>query len=186
MDLDKARDFAKDFENPEEKEKVIVRSDGTATYVAKDIAFHMWKLGIIKSDFKYNMLGTHNGRELYTTESRSAAQGFGNAKIAVNVIGSAQRYPQLIVKAIISLMGYKKEAEGMVHVAYGEVGVEGGSLSGRKGGWMGGDEKAFTADSLLNESVSKALEATEGSSKISDKSKIEGDSKGHRKKRNKI
>jgi arginyl-tRNA synthetase len=173
MDLEKVRGFAKDFENPEEKEKVIVRSDGTATYVAKDIAFHLWKLGIIKSDFKYEMLGTHGKRELWSTRSTGAKQGFGNAKIVVNVIGSAQRYPQLILKAVIGLMGYEEQSRSIVHVAYGEVSVEGGSLSGRKGGWMGGDEKAFTADSLLRESVGKALEATQGSSKISDKSKIQ-------------
>ncbi len=172
MDLEKVRDFAKDFENPEEKEKVIVRSDGTATYVAKDIAFHMWKLGIIKSEFRYKMHGTHNGRELWTTQGGGAAMSFGDAKVVVNVIGAAQRYPQLILKAIISLMGYKKESESIVHLAYGEVSVEGGSLSGREGGWMEGGEKAFTADSLMKEAVSKATEATQGSSKIPDKSKV--------------
>lgn len=172
MDLEKVRGYAKDFENPEEREKVIVRSDGTATYVAKDIAFHMWKLGIIKSEFGYKMHGTHNGRELWTTESGGAKQSFGDAKVVVNVIGSAQRYPQLILKAIISLMGYKKESDSIVHLAYGEVSVEGGSLSGRQGGWMQGDEKAFTADSLMKEAVSKATQATEGSSRITDKGKI--------------
>lgn len=172
MDLNRVRDFAKDFENPEEREKVIIRSDGTATYVAKDIAFHMWKLGLIKSEFRYSLFSDRNGHRLYSTGKEGKAMEFGDADIVVNIIGAAQRYPQLILKAMFSLMGYKDEAEMIVHVAYGEVGIEGGSLSGREGGWMGSEAKAFTADELLKEAVAKSLEATEKSSKISDRSKI--------------
>jgi arginyl-tRNA synthetase len=129
----------------------------------------MWKLGILKGEFKYSARGTHGGRKLYSTGRSGEHEDFGNAKIVVNVIGSAQRYPQLILKATFLLMGYEKEAGNIVHVSYGEVGVEGGSLSGRKGGWMGSEERAFTADSLLKESISKALEAAESSSRISDR-----------------
>lgn len=173
MDLGKVRDFAKDFENPEETEKVIVRSDGTATYVAKDIAFHMWKLGLIKDEFSYKGLGDHGGRMLYSTSASGGRESFGNASIAVNVIGSAQRYPQLIVKAVFRLMGYGTESERIVHVAYGEVSIEGGTLSGRKGGWMGDGDKAFTADALLREAVQKALDATAASKRISDSKMME-------------
>lgn len=173
MDLNKVRNFAKDFENPEEKEKVIVRSDGTATYVAKDLAFHMWKLGIIKSEFKYMLVGAQPEHKLYSTAKSGDSEDFGNADLAVNIIDSAQRYEQLILKAILSVMGYSSESERITHVAYGKVEIEGGSLSGRQGGWMG-EGRAFTADQLLKEAVAKALEATEKSSKIPDKSKVKG------------
>lgn len=172
MNLDKAREFGKAFENPNEHEKVIVRSDGTATYVAKDMAFHMWKLGILDADFRYANLGMQaNGVALYSTASKGEEMDFGRADIVVNIIGSAQKYPQLILKAMLSLAGYPKKAASIVHVAYGEVSVDSGSLSGRSGGWMG-EEKAYTADVLLEEAQKKALEATEKSKKIDDSSKI--------------
>lgn len=173
MNLDKAKEFSKAFDNPNEHEKVIVRSDGTATYVAKDMAFHMWKLGILDADFKYADLGVQaSGARLYSTAGSGEEMGFGKADIVVNVIGSAQKYPQLILKAMLSLAGYPEKAESIVHVAYGEVSVDSGSLSGRSGGWMG-EGKAYTADVLLDEARKKALEATEKSKKIEDSNKIE-------------
>ena len=172
VNLEKVKGVAKDFENPSEDTKVLVRSNGTATYVAKDIAFHMWKFGIIKADFHYNVMleRQENGKPLYTTAASGSDAVFGEAEVAVNVIGSAQRYPQLILKAVLELIGYKKESSNIVHVSYGEVGIEGGSLSGRKGGWLG-EGKSFTADTLLEEVKAKALEIVNSSEKIKDKSK---------------
>jgi len=172
VSLDKVRSFAADFENPEEKEKVLVRSDGTATYVAKDIAFHMWKLGILDADFRYTKVDTQeNARPLYSTAAAGEELGFGNADKVVNIIGSAQRYPQLILKAILSLMGYADKASNIIHMAYGEVSVEAGNLSGRSGGWIG-EGKAYTADVLLGEAQAKALEATQNSKKIEDRDRV--------------
>ncbi len=168
VNLDKVRSFSKAFENPNEHEKVMVRSDGTATYVAKDFAFHMWKLGIIDAGFKYSKISMQKNREpLYSTGSSGEKLGFGNADIVVNIIGSAQKYPQLILKAILSLAGYAKESANIVHVAYGEVSIDSGSLSGRSGRWLG-EGKAYTADVLLSEARSKSLEATKKSKKIDD------------------
>lgn len=36
------------------EEKVIIRSDGTATYIAKDISFAVWKLHLVDDPFTYN------------------------------------------------------------------------------------------------------------------------------------
>ena len=172
VNLDKMRNFARDFENPNEHEKVLVRSDGTATYVAKDIAFHMWKLGILDFKFKYKEMSMQSvGKRLYSTSEDGVEMDFGNAYMVINVIGSAQRYTQLILKSVLSMMGYEKKAEKIKHLAYGEVGIEGGSLSGRTGGWLG-NNKAYTADVLLDEARSKALEATEKSKKIEHRNKI--------------
>ena len=41
------------LEEEEDREKVIVRSDGTVTYVGKDIAYPLWKFGLLDSDFFY-------------------------------------------------------------------------------------------------------------------------------------
>ena len=41
----------------EEREKVIVRSNGTVTYIGKDIAYQFWKFGLLDGDFNYRVLG---------------------------------------------------------------------------------------------------------------------------------
>ncbi len=172
VDLEKIRGFAKDFDNPEEHEKVIVRSDGTATYIAKDLAFHMWKLGILNPGFRYSDARVSNcGRRIFSTGKDGSAMDFGHATAVINIIGSEQRYAQLMLKAIIGLMGYEKEAAGITHIPYGLVSVAGGSLSGRQGGWIG-DGKAYTADVLLLESCAKALEMTRLSKRISQSANV--------------
>jgi arginyl-tRNA synthetase len=169
FNLDSVRSFAREFENPNEHEKVIMRSDGTATYVAKDLAFHMWKLGILDAKFEYKeVLLQKNGKTLYSTADSGRELDFGHADTVVNIIGSAQKYPQLILKAVLSLAGYSEAANRIVHVAYGEVSVDSGSLSGRSGGWIG-EGKSYTADVLLEEAKKKAEEATEKSKKIEDR-----------------
>ncbi len=159
VDLKKLKGIAKDFDNPNEESKVLIRSNGTATYVAKDLAFHMWKLGILKGDFKYSRFleSQYNGKPLYTTGSSGEDMQFGGAEIAINIIGSEQRYPQLILKSMFSLMGMNELAEKLIHVAYGEISLKGGTLSGRSGGWMGSDH-VYTADALLADAKEKVIE----------------------------
>ncbi|MDE1823640.1 MAG: arginine--tRNA ligase, partial [Candidatus Micrarchaeota archaeon] len=69
VDLERIRQMAKDFESPSEDVKVLIRSNGTATYVAKDIAFHMWKFGMLSDTFNYGIFigKQQNGKPLYTT-----------------------------------------------------------------------------------------------------------------------
>ncbi len=56
-------------EPPEEAEaKIIVRSNGTVTYVGKDIAYHLWKFGLLGRDFHYHRFHTHpDGHEVWIT-----------------------------------------------------------------------------------------------------------------------
>ena len=173
LPLEKAKGFAKEFENPAEETKVLVRSNGTATYVAKDIAFHMWKFGLIADPFAYEPFieKQPNGKALYTTSASGVAALFGKADMIVNIIGTKQSYAQLILKAAFSMAGYGDIANNIIHLAYGEVSIEGGSLSGRKGGWIGGEGRSYTADSLLTEVRKKTLEIVEKSEKIEDKRK---------------
>ena len=166
VDLKKLKGIAKDFDNPNEESKVLIRSNGTATYVAKDLAFHMWKLGLLKGDFRYSKFleSQYNGKPLYTTGSSGEDMEFGGAEMAINIIGSEQRYPQLILKSMFSLVGMKELAEKLIHVAYGEISLKGGTLSGRSGGWMGSDH-VYTADALLADAKDKVIERAKESKK---------------------
>ncbi len=148
----------------ESEAKVLIKSNGTSTYLAKDFAFHMWKFGYIPSRFKYVkfMEKQPNGKPLYSTAAEGEQKEFGNVDMAINVIGSAQRYPQLILKGIFTLLDKKKGVDSLVHLSYGEVGLKEGTLSGRKGGWIG-KERNYTADDLLQEAIKKTKEIVERS-----------------------
>jgi arginyl-tRNA synthetase len=93
--------------------KVIIRSNGTATYVGKDIAFAMWKHGILENNFKF--------RELYNTyitdKDGKEIEEYYNYDISFQVIGEEQKLPQSIVKSIISELSDKEYN----HYAYGLV-----------------------------------------------------------------
>lgn len=138
------------------REKVIVRSNGTATYVAKDIAYQMWKLGLQDRDFKYKKFREYpSGRILYTTSIGEGANlDFGRADRVYNVIDLRQSYLQKIVIEAIKRLGYKKQAENSVHLGYEMVALSGKtaremgfeaegeavSISGRKGIGIKADE----------------------------------------------
>jgi arginyl-tRNA synthetase len=135
-------------EEDEESRKVLIRSNGVATYLAKDLAFHMWKLGIIDCSFNYSeFIVQPNGKEAYTSSEKGKPMNFGNADIAINIIGAAQQHPQNLLKRIFEEVTGEQR---ILHLSYGEVSVKGGTLSGRKGGWIG-TTKSYTADSLLAE-----------------------------------
>ncbi len=51
-----------------EADKILVRSNGTVTYTGKDIAYQMWKLGLLGLDFNYKLFHTYaNGQEVFIT-----------------------------------------------------------------------------------------------------------------------
>jgi len=60
-----------------------------------------------------------------------------------------------MLKALLAVSGYEEKSKNLVHLSYGEVELEAGSLHGRSGGWIGKD-KNYTADDLLVEVSSKA------------------------------
>src|SRR5204863_5535444 len=90
----------------EEDQKVIVRSNGTVTYVGKDIAYHLWKFGLLPGkDFGYRPFYTYvDDRTCWmSTETQSApdAPKFGHADAIYNVIDSRQHDPQNNVMAAL-------------------------------------------------------------------------------------
>ncbi len=147
----------KESDSEEEQEaKVLIRSNGVATYLAKDIAFHLWKLGLIDSAFRYSKFVEQPDHSLaYTSSIDGEERPFGGAAIAINVIGAAQAAPQAMLKSILTLVAGIKQ-DSLIHLSYGEVGLASGSLSGRGGGWMG-EARNYTADDLLRELQSAAL-----------------------------
>jgi arginyl-tRNA synthetase len=105
------------------REKVIVRSDGTVTYVGKDMAYQLWKFGLLGRDFHYHLFTQQsNGRPLWSTSTTPAdavdAPSFGRASWVCNVIDTRQSYLQKLVKQALAALGYHDQASHSVHYSY--------------------------------------------------------------------
>jgi arginyl-tRNA synthetase len=106
-------------EDAEPKEKVIVRSDGTVTYVGKDMALQMWKFGLLDRDFYYHRF--EDG--VWSTTSDRTADGadrppFGHAAMVCNVIDTRQAYLQKLLKQALAALGFVEQAARSVHYSY--------------------------------------------------------------------
>jgi arginyl-tRNA synthetase len=159
-----------------EDSKVIVRSDGTVTYVGKDIAYQLWKFGLLGKDFYYRpFLRYADGRELWVStdvpqDGTRATPSFGHATRVYNVIDVRQSYLQDVVVAGLKALGYAEQAAQSVHFSYemvalsprccAELGIPLSEedrrrpyveVSGRKG-------LGVKADDLIDTLISKALE----------------------------
>ncbi len=102
--------------------KVIVRSNGTVTYVGKDIAYQMWKFGLLGRDFAYRRFHTYDdGHTVWTTAASDGETGapvFGNATDVYNVIDTRQAYLQNVVVAGLRALGFETQAAHSVHFSY--------------------------------------------------------------------
>lgn len=147
MDL---RKLFPDMKNPF---LVLKRSDGTATYTGKDIAYHLWKFGKVSADMLYKVWDRLENHETWTTapDGEEMPGKFGRADVVINVIGAEQKHPQMAIKYALQLLGFEDSAENFHHLAYEHVVREEGKFSGRKGTWVG-----FTVDEVLNEAVQRA------------------------------
>ena len=106
----------------EQKEKVIVRSDGTVTYVGKDMAYQLWKFGLLGRDFHYRIFEAGE-KPLWSTTSDPAAADpdppvFGRAAWVCNVIDTRQAYLQKLVKQALAVLGYHEQASHSIHYSY--------------------------------------------------------------------
>ncbi|MCA9838441.1 MAG: arginine--tRNA ligase [Trueperaceae bacterium] len=120
----------------EEPNIVLVRSDGNAMYVAKDIGYHYWKAGMFEG-LKFEKFDTQpSGRALYSSspsgELHPDGKTFAHADDVVNVIDARQSHPQTIVKAALRLSDHNR-GHDLYHLAYEVVTLEGQAMSGRKG-----------------------------------------------------
>ncbi len=113
-------------ESEEEYVKIIVRSNGTVTYVGKDIAYHLWKFGLLGLDFTYRPDYAYpDGRQAWRTApgGEESAPAFGKGREIYTVIDRRQSYLQNIVAAGLRAMGYPEQAARLYHVAYEVVGL---------------------------------------------------------------
>ncbi|MBW6457278.1 MAG: arginine--tRNA ligase [Trueperaceae bacterium] len=148
----------------EEPQVVLVRSGGNAMYVAKDIGYHLWKVGRL-AGMAYRAFDRQpSGHTLWTTHPDGAAEieghDFGHAQQAVNVIDVRQAHPQAIVRAALELTRAASDDASVAtndgageavlhHLAYEVVTLEGQAMSGRKG-------VTLAIDAVLEEAVRRA------------------------------
>jgi arginyl-tRNA synthetase len=163
------------LEEDEEREKVIVRSDGTVTYVGKDIAYQLWKFGLLGRDFHYEPFAQAGGRTLWisTAEPVSGHPAFGAATKVYNVIDTRQSYLQKVVVQGLRSLHYDAQADKSVHFSYEMVALSPESLN--ELGYAASDEEkersflevsgrkglGVKADDLLDRLEAKALDETE-------------------------
>lgn len=111
-----------DFAGMEEPDKILVRSNGTVTYVGKDIAYQLWKFGLIDRTFGYReFLRYPDDRVLWETTIESGDPGapqFGRADRVYNVIDVRQAYLQKVVREGLRQLGHVEAAEKSIHFAY--------------------------------------------------------------------
>jgi len=153
------------------EDKVLVRSNGTVTYTGKDIAYQMWKFGILGIDFLYKEWDIQkDGKPLITTAPNGKeCSKWGNANEVINVIDCRQSYTQQIVYECLEKLGYEKEAENSIHLGYEvvvlsntaakELGMEVDensgiqAMSGRKGLGVKGDDLINILKEKMSEKV---------------------------------
>ncbi|MCI0416851.1 arginine--tRNA ligase [bacterium] len=160
-----------DMQNPD---KIIVRSNGTVTYVGKDIAYQLWKFGLLGLDFQYKIFDRNpDGSVIWTTSTSDGDPGapsFGGADTVYNVIDQRQSYLQKVVAQGLQLLGYLEQASRSIHFSYEMV-----TLSPKTAAELGftlsaeEQQKAFVemsgrkglgvkADDLLDRLEARALE----------------------------
>ena len=163
------------------QDKILIRSDGTATYTAKDIATQLWKFGLVDNqtgvDLHYVPWGVqHDGRVLWSMRTLKDAvpqqeeadpKRFGHAQKAINVIDVRQSYPQQVVYESLRRLGFPQQADNSMHISYevvtlskataASLGVDTSdgrsfyAMSGRKG-------IEIKSDDLINEAVRRMQE----------------------------
>ena len=134
------------------EDKVLVRSDGTAVYTMRDIAYQLWKFGETKTGLLFKLHSKRpNGTRTYTTSTLGRSKRFGRADKVINVIGAEQRFPQQVVFTSLKALGLEREYENSHHLAYEHVWLPSGRFSGRKGTWVG-----FSVDDVVEDAVARA------------------------------
>ena len=108
----------------EEDQKVIVRSNGTVGYVGKDIAYHMWKFGLLGKDFGYRKFYSYpNGHQCWISAEHGEPEHphFGGVAENYNVIDVRQSEAQNTVKEALRDLGHGEAAERFTHFSYGMI-----------------------------------------------------------------
>jgi len=165
---------SEEFAGLEDPDKVIVRSDGTVTYVGKDIAYQLWKFGLLGRDFHYRCWDDEGLWETTSEEVAPEHPSFGGASRVINVIDARQSYLQRIVRAGLEALGHTEEAERSIHFAYEMVALspatahqlgfhdDGAAAGGGKALEMSGRKGiGVKADDLMDQLQSRSREEIE-------------------------
>ncbi len=171
-------------EGDRSSDKILVKSDGTATYTAKDIAYQLWKFGLADDPrvgvrFQFVRWGAqHDGEILWTMrapqdvleglEMSADPKQFGHARRVINVIDVRQSYPQQVVYESLRRLGYVEQADQSKHLDYEVVALSPASAASL--GVDTSDGRAFyamsgrkgieiKADDLINAAEAKMREA---------------------------
>ncbi len=130
-----------EFADMDDPDKILVRSNGTVTYTGKDIAYQLWKLGLLTDpdgslhDFGFSEFacwtqerpaepvryadgGAVLARTTADPSQRIGDRRFGNGQYVYNVIDVRQSYPQKVVKEAVRVLGHPEAADASVHFAY--------------------------------------------------------------------
>lgn len=137
----------------EEPNTVLVRSDGTATYAAKDIGYQFWKFGLFEGMKFRPFVQDPEGKEIWTSApdgESDTAKRFGHAAEVINVIDSRQDHPQTVVRSSLGVAGETDKKDRSIHLSYAFVTLEGQTISGRKG-------IVVSADDAMDEAEKRAL-----------------------------
>ncbi|WP_019008042.1 arginine--tRNA ligase [Deinococcus aquatilis] len=137
----------------EEPNVVLIRTDGTAMYAAKDIGYQFWKFGLFEG-MKFKPFTTDpEGHTVWTSApdgQPDLERRFGHAQEVINVIDSRQDHPQTVVRSSLGVAGEQEKKERSIHLSYAFVTLEGQTISGRKG-------IAVSADDAMDEAEKRAL-----------------------------
>jgi arginyl-tRNA synthetase len=112
---------AEKTEISEDDQKVIVRSNGTVGYVGKDIAYHMWKFGLLGKDFGYRKFYRYpNGHDCWISTTVGALDHphFGDVAEIYNVIDARQSEAQTSVIEALRALGHNEQADHYTHFSY--------------------------------------------------------------------
>jgi arginyl-tRNA synthetase len=158
------------IEAKDEEDKVLVRSDGTATYIAKDIPYAAWKLGLVDDPFSYEeFLAQWDGSTLYATMldgKPGGKKGFNGGERVITIIDSRQARLQRIISQVLSKIGSGNKE--YFHLGYEAVtlssetakafGIDIGDrqfmhMSGRKGIYVNADYVLDTLHAKAYEEV---------------------------------
>ena len=136
MEIDDGQPDHQPSDNGDETRlKVVVRSDGTVTYVGKDIAYQFWKFGLLNRDFSFRPYATQtSGRPLWATTAEAnknpqQSPEFGRAAAVYNVIDTRQSYLQQLLQQALSAVGHPAEAERSTHFSYEMVALSHGTAA---------------------------------------------------------
>jgi len=134
-----------EFAGMEEPDKILVRSNGTVVYTGKDIAYQLWKFGLLGADFDYarfrprwdsgaveegEIPAAVRSHPLWRTEHTGgdpSAPPFGRGRRVYNVIDVRQAYPQKVVREGLRALGHPEEADRSIHFSYEIVALSPGA-----------------------------------------------------------